>query len=105
MFTPSGFGSRPFKWQRIGTPRAVSMIKKVVTTADRDPKTNTVVRASGLIAFDGGEVSTLAIGYTVGAVLVDLQLVGTSGVIGMDDFVMDWANSFVFKNSDIEIDV
>jgi predicted dehydrogenase len=83
--------------------RPEGLITKVATTAERDPKTNTVVRASGLIAFDGGEVSTFAIGYTAGTVIMDLQLVGTSGVIGMDDFVMDWANSFVFKNPDIEI--
>ena len=29
---------------------------------------------------------------------MDLQLLGTTGVIGMDDFVLDWENSFAFKN-------
>ena len=102
------------KWQRWGTWRGIrcgrveylrpeGLKTKVVTTPERDPKSNTVVRASGLIAFDGGEVSTFAIGYTAGTVIMDLQLVGSSGVIDMDDFVMDWANSFVFKNPDIEI--
>ena len=33
---------------------------------------------------------------------MDLQLLGTTGVIGMDDFVLDWANSFAFKNPDIK---
>jgi hypothetical protein len=60
-------------------------ITKVVTVAERDPETTSVVRASGLIAFDGGEISTFDVGYTAGAVIMDLQLLGTSGVIGMDD--------------------
>jgi predicted dehydrogenase len=77
-------------------------ITKVVTVAEQDPETTSVVRASGLIAFDGGEVSTFDIGYTAGAVIMDLQLLGTSGVIGMDDFVLDSTDSFAFKNPDVE---
>ncbi len=77
-------------------------ITKVVTVAERDPETTSVVRASGLIAFDGGEVSTFDVGYTAGAVIMDLQLLGTSGVIGMDDFVLDSTDSFAFKNPDIK---
>ena len=82
--------------------RPEGRITKVVTAPERDPKTATIVRASGLIAFDSGEVSTFDIGYTAGTVLMDLQLLGTSGVIGMDDFVLDWANSLAFKNPDIK---
>ena len=77
-------------------------ITKVVTVAERDPETTSVVRASGLIAFEGGEVSTFDTGYTAGAVIMDLQLLGTSGVIGMDDFVLDSTDSFAFKNPDIK---
>jgi predicted dehydrogenase len=77
-------------------------ITKVVTVAERDPETTSVLRASGLIAFDGGEVSTFDVGYTAGAVIMDLQLLGTSGVIGMDDFVLDWTDSLAFKNPDIK---
>jgi hypothetical protein len=33
---------------------------------------------------------------------MDLQLLGTSGVIGMDDFVLDWADSWSFQNPDIK---
>jgi predicted dehydrogenase len=77
-------------------------ITKVVTVAERDPETTSVVRASGLIAFDGGEVSTFDVGYTAGAVIMDLQLLGTSGVIGMDDFVLDSTDSFAFKNPDMK---
>ena len=33
---------------------------------------------------------------------MDLQLLGTTGVIGMDDFVLDWESSFAFKNPKIK---
>jgi hypothetical protein len=33
---------------------------------------------------------------------MDLQLLGTTGVIGMDDFVLDWEGSFAFKNPEIK---
>ena len=82
--------------------RPKGKITKAVAVPERDPATAAVVRASGLIAFDGGEVSTFDVGYTAGTVVMDLQLIGTKGVIGMDDFVLDWADSFAFKNSDIK---
>src|SRR5260221_2981615 len=49
-------------------------ITKVVTVAERDPETTSVVRASGLIPFDGGEVSTFDVCYNAGTVIMDLQL-------------------------------
>jgi predicted dehydrogenase len=82
--------------------RPEGRITKVDTAAERDPQTNALVRASGLIAFDGGQVSTFDVGYTAGTIIMDLQLLGTTGVIGMDDFVLDWENSFAFKNPDIK---
>lgn len=70
-------------------------------SVQRDAVTNGIVRASGLIAFDTGEVSTFDVGYTADTCLMDLQLLGTTGVIGMDDFVLDWNNSFPFDNPGI----
>jgi predicted dehydrogenase len=78
-------------------------VTKAVTAAERDAQTAAIVRAAGLIAFEGGEVSTFDVGYTAGTILMDLQLVGTAGVIGMDDFVLDWADSFAFKNPDLRV--
>ncbi len=75
-------------------------VEKVATVAERDPETGSVVRASGLISFTSGEVSTFDIGYTAGAALMDLQLLGTTGVISMDDFVLDWANSWAFQSAE-----
>ena len=77
-------------------------ITKAAAVLDRDPKTNSVVRAAGLLAFEGGEVSTFDIGFTVGTLFMDFELMGTIGIIGMDDFVLDWTNSSHFKNPDIK---
>ncbi len=74
-------------------------ITKAVVAPERDLKSNAIVRASGLIAFEGGQVSTFDVGYTAGTILMDLQLLGTSGVLGMDDFVLDWESSFAFRDS------
>ena len=74
----------------------------VATVPERDPQTDAIVRAGGVIAFASGEVSTFDIGYTAGTILMDLQLLGTKGVIGMDDFVLDWVNSWSFQNPDIK---
>jgi len=80
--------------------RPAGRITRVATVPERDLQTNAVVRASGLIAFDSGETSTFDIGYTAGTVLMDLQLLGTTGVMAMDDFVLDWASSWAFKDAD-----
>ena len=83
--------------------RPQGSITTVTTVPERDHKTTSVVRASGLIAFDSGEVSTFDIGYTAGTTIMSLQLLGTTGVIEMDDFVLDWTDSFAFKNPDIKV--
>ena len=82
--------------------RPEGRITKVVVAPERDPGTGAIVRASGLIAFDGGQVSTFDVGYTAGTILMDLQLLGTKGAIGMDDFVLDWEGSFAFRNPEIK---
>ncbi len=77
-------------------------ITKVALATERDAKSSAIVRASGVIAFEGGEVSTFDVGYTAGTIVMDLQLLGTTGVIAMDDFVLDWESSFAFKNPEIK---
>ncbi len=81
--------------------RPTGQIAKAVTVPERDPGTGAIVRASGLVGFDSGEVSTFDVGYTAGTILMDLQLLGTTGVIGMDDFVLDWGGSFAFGQPDV----
>ena len=45
--------------------------------------------------------STFDVGWTAGTVIQDLQLIGTTGVIGLDDFVLDWTRGFVFRRPEI----
>jgi predicted dehydrogenase len=78
--------------------RPAGRVSKAVTVPLRDPRTNAIMQASGLIAFESGETSTFDIGFTAGTVLMDLQIIGASGVVEMDDFVLDWENSWAFKN-------
>jgi hypothetical protein len=82
--------------------RPVGRITKAVTAPERDPSSSAIVRALGLLIFAGGAVSTFDIGYTASTIIMDLQLLGTTGVIEMDDFVLDWAKSFAFTNPQIK---
>ena len=62
-------------------------ITKVAVALERDLTSNAIVLASGLIAFESGQVSTFDVGYTDGTIVMDLQLLGEEGPgIGMDDF-------------------
>lgn len=81
--------------------RPAGTVKMATVAPERDPQTDAIVRASGLISFTSGEVSTFDIGYTAGTILMDLQLLGTTGVISLDDFVLDWTNSWSFQNPDV----
>ena len=74
----------------------------VAAVAERDAETKSVIRLTGLLGFASGETSTFDIGYTAGAVVYDLSLLGTAGMIVMDDFVLDWNNSIFFQNPDIQ---
>ena len=73
----------------------------ISAVAERDPNTGSAIRAGGFVAFSDGSYSTFDVGYTAGTVAMDLHLLGTEGIIEMDDFVLDWTNSFAFHNSDI----
>ncbi len=70
---------------------------------ERDSETNAVIRVSGLIGFASGESSTFDIGYTAGTAIMDLSLFGTKGIVTMDDFVLNWHNSFPFDNPDVPV--
>jgi predicted dehydrogenase len=83
--------------------RPKGRVKTVSCIGERDLKSTAVLQASGLIGFDSGEVSTFDIGYTAGTTIMNLELVGTAGIIEMDDFVLDWRDSFAFKNPGIEV--
>lgn len=77
-------------------------LSTVAVAVERDADTGAVIRASGLVGFESGEASTFDIGYTAGTAVMDLSLLGTDGMIAMDDFVLDWHSSFAFQNPSIE---
>ncbi|MBK5911326.1 oxidoreductase [Rhodothalassium salexigens] len=79
-----------------GAPQTVQAL------AERDPDTGGVVRATGLIGFADGTSTTFDVGYTADTLAMDLHLIGTKGIVTMDDFVLDWANSFPFKNTGLK---
>jgi predicted dehydrogenase len=77
-------------------------VRTATAVPKRDPESAAVIAVAGVIAFDSGEASTFDIGYTAGTAVMDLNLVGSAGVISLDDFVLDWADSIVFRNPDIK---
>ncbi|NET40485.1 Gfo/Idh/MocA family protein [Okeania sp. SIO2B3] len=68
----------------------------------RDTETGAIVRCCGMLAFDDDSTSTWDAGYTSGAITMDLALIGTKGIITLDDFVLDWVNSFAFENPNLK---
>lgn len=77
-------------------------LSTLAAVVERDDATAAIVRLSSLIGFDSGESSTFDVGYTAGTAIMDLSLLGTTGMITLDDFVLDWTNSFAFHNPDIK---
>jgi len=63
--------------------------------ARRDPVTGAFIRGAGVLQFADGLTATWDAGYTVGACLMDLDLMGEKGVIQVDDFVLDWSGGFL----------
>ena len=70
-------------------PRELELLN-ITARAYRDPETGSVSRAAGILEFDGGVFSTFEAGYDVNALVMDLDIMGTKGMISMDDFVLDW---------------
>lgn len=66
--------------------------------AKKDAVTGGFVRGAGVLEFSDGMTSTWDVGYTVGACLMDLELMGENGVISMDDFVLDWDGGFLISD-------
>jgi len=77
-------------------------ISTLTAQGEWHPKTNGLIRVSGMLGFDSGETSTFDVGYTAETAIMELSLVGRHGLITMDDFLLDWTNSFMFDNPDIK---
>lgn len=71
--------------------------------AERDEESGAVVRGTGLLVFPDGRTSTWDAGYNCGTLLMDLDLLGHTGVISLDDYVLDWAGGFPFDSPAIPV--
>ncbi len=58
----------------------------------RDEETGAVSAGSGVLQFAGGVTSTWNCGFESGAMVADVRISGTSGVLYMDDFLFDNAD-------------
>lgn len=69
----------------------------------RDPVTRGFVRGTGVVRLSDGSTSTWDAGYTVGAGVQELHLLGQKGMVQIDDFVLDWAGSVLTTNPDYPV--
>ena len=53
----------------------------------RDPETGAAISGTGVLEFTDGSTSTWNCGFDSGAVVMDLRITGTLGVISIDDFL------------------
>ena len=53
----------------------------------RDPETGAAISGTGVLDFTDGSTSTWNCGFDSGAVVMDLRITGTDGVINIDDFL------------------
>ncbi len=70
------------------------MIEDVQVTVRRDPGSQAVVRAAGVLRFATGSTATWDVGFDANTLLMDLDVIGSDAVIKLDDFVLDWAAGF-----------
>ncbi len=53
----------------------------------RDAQTGAAISGSGMLVFDDGSTSTWNCGFDSGAVVMDLRITGTKGVVNIDNFL------------------
>ncbi|QSP94914.1 Gfo/Idh/MocA family oxidoreductase [Marinobacter salinisoli] len=78
--------------------RPTQPVKTLHGTIRRDDQTGAVVGGTGMIEFEGGQVSSFDFGYDAGVCQMDLDIIGEQGLIQMDDYVLDWKDGFAFNN-------
>lgn len=73
-------------------------IKTVSGAIMRDPDSNAIVRGTGVIVFADDKSSTFDFGYSAGVCLMELDILGETGMFNVNDFVLDWKDGFAFDN-------
>lgn len=66
----------------------------------RDHETGAAISGTGVLEFDDGSTSTWNCGFDSGAVVMDLRITGTEGVINIDDFLgqnRDGSADFLYR--------
>jgi predicted dehydrogenase len=66
----------------------------------RDSETGAAISGTGVLVFEDGSTSTWNCGFDSGAVVMDLRITGTEGVINIDDFLSqsrDGAADFLYR--------
>ncbi len=67
----------------------------------RDPETGAVAQVAGMIGFESGDGASFGAGFQSGTMVDELSLIGPEGVLQMNDFVMNWTNSFGRQARDV----
>jgi len=78
-------------------------IKDIKSFAQRDPKTSAILRGGGIIIFEDGSTSNWSAGYNAGVAIMDLDILGTEGLISLNDFVLDWSKGFPFNDPEYKV--
>ncbi len=68
---------------------------------NRDPETGALTHCSGLLAWEGGQTATFGSGFQTNAMADLVSLYGEKGVLLLDDFVMNWTNSFARQDPEV----
>ena len=76
-------------------------VVEVAASCQRDAETGAAALVTGLFAFESGESASFGAGFQCGTTMNELSLVGDQGVITLDDFVMNWTNSFAFQTAEV----
>ncbi|MFA0812586.1 Gfo/Idh/MocA family protein [Microbulbifer epialgicus] len=78
--------------------RPTGPIQAVSGAVKHDQQTGAIISGAGLIEFSSNQTSTFEFGFDAGTCAMDLCILGENGLIQLDDFVLDWKDSFVFDN-------
>lgn len=78
--------------------RPETPIKQLHGVIRRDDQSDAVVGGTGLVEFEGGQISSFDFGYDAGVCQMDLDIIGEQGLIQLDDYVLDWKDGFAFDN-------
>jgi predicted dehydrogenase len=73
-------------------------LRSITGSIQRHPQTGSVIRGSGWASFESSQTTCFDFGYSVGAQLMDLEILGDLGVIQIPDYVLDYKQSYIFQN-------